>query len=355
MKKNLQILKLILFVLLIEINNSFGQHTFSIVAVDTVTGEVGSAGASFIGDVPHSFIPLIFDVHPGKGVVHTQAHWVLENHTFAKQLMNEGKSPQHIIDSVVANDYEGTPSVRQYIAIDLANGGRTAGYTGANCDDYKNHVLGKNYAIAGNILYGQDVLDSMESGFLNTSGNLADKLMAALQGGKKVGGDRRGYNYGLSSLMASLRIAKSNDSTDSLFLDLFFAYYNFNPGFVVTEGDPVDSLQVLYDIWKENTKVSDGFSKKSQSYCLYQNYPNPFNPTTTIEYDIPKAAHVRLVIYDRLGRHIQTLTDSQHQAGHFQIRWNGTDKRNTAMATGVYLCHMKADDFVKVIKLTILR
>ena len=63
-----------------------------------------------------------------------------------------------------------------------------------NCFDYKNHIIGDHYAIQGNILLGQSILDSMESRFLNTSGSLSEKLMASLQGAKVIGADTRCYD-----------------------------------------------------------------------------------------------------------------------------------------------------------------
>lgn len=71
--------------------------------------------------------------------------------------MDSGLSPQAIIDTVVGADSDGSPFIRQYIIVDLVNGGRTAAYTIAFCPVYANHILGKNYAITGNFLYGQDV------------------------------------------------------------------------------------------------------------------------------------------------------------------------------------------------------
>ncbi len=282
-------LKSILLIILIIIfylpQSIFAQDTFSIVAVDSTTQEIGSAGASFVANVPRHLLNDAFNIHPGVGVIHTQALYNELNQLYVNQLMDFGFSPQEIIDSVVLADSEGDTSVRQYIIIDLVNGGRTAAYTGVSCSDYANHLLGENYAIAGNTLYGQNVLDNMQSDFLNTSGSLADKLMAALQGGKEAGGDVRGEPYGLSSLVATIKVAKSDDSKDNLYLDLFVAHGTTGWGLLQ---DPVDSLQILYNKWKvEPTYVIDNMNEIPDNYCLYQNYPNPFNPTTIIKYEIP--------------------------------------------------------------------
>ncbi len=70
---------------------------------------------------------------------------------------------------------------------------RSAAYTGQNCVNYKNHITGRNYSIQGNILLGQQILDSMEARFLRAEGELACRLMEALQGAKVVGADTRCY------------------------------------------------------------------------------------------------------------------------------------------------------------------
>jgi uncharacterized Ntn-hydrolase superfamily protein len=140
------------------LNTSYSQDTFSITAIDPVTGQVGSAGASCVTDVT-----ILTDVHPGWGVIHTQASWLAANQNYARSLMNMHLSPQQIIDSVVAHDAQNNPTIRQYGIIDLVGGGRNAAYTGTNCTNWKGHILGPTYTIQGNILLGSRILDSMEA------------------------------------------------------------------------------------------------------------------------------------------------------------------------------------------------
>ena len=118
---------------------SFLFSTFSIVAVDLNNGQVGSAGASCIGGSI-----IISDVHPGLGVIHTQSWWNPSNQTNASNLMEQGYSPDEIINWLIQNDVQNNPSDRQYGVVDLVNGGRSAAFTGENCYDYKNHILGLN-------------------------------------------------------------------------------------------------------------------------------------------------------------------------------------------------------------------
>src|SRR5688500_19379641 len=100
MKKNI----FIYFILIFFCARGAAQgETFSICAVDPITGEVGSAGASCInGSI------IISDVHPGVGVIHTQSYWHASNQMFAHDLMvNGGLTPQQIIDSTLTVDAGG--------------------------------------------------------------------------------------------------------------------------------------------------------------------------------------------------------------------------------------------------------
>lgn len=229
------------------------QDTFSICAVDSTTGEVGSAGASCIDDIvfPGSGgAKIISDVLPGRGVIHTQSYWNAANQQNARTQMLAGNSPTDIIGNLQDADAEGNPAIRQYGIVDLSPTGspRSAGFTGANCFDYKNHITGKNYSIQGNILLGQQILDSIESRFLKTEGPLAKKLMAALQGAKVIGADTRCTDDGTSSLSAFLRVAKKDDTAGEFYLDL-------NVPSCKKSVDPIDSLQVLYNAWSKANAV----------------------------------------------------------------------------------------------------
>ncbi len=218
----------------------FGQHTFSIVAIDSITKEVGSAGAT-CGDAvlwPGTRgAVLISDIIPGLGAIHTQSYWNEQNQDQAHEKLIEGYTAEEIISWLTYNDAENNPSVRQYGAITLINDSiKSDAYTGENCFDYKNHIIGDNYAIQGNILLGQSILDSMESRFLNTPGTLSEKLMASLQGAKVIGADTRCYDSQVSSLSAFLRVAKSDDPPNDFYIDIIV---EATPDLI----DPIDVIQ----------------------------------------------------------------------------------------------------------------
>ena len=224
--------------------NVIAQDTFSICAVDTVTGEIGSAGASCVGPYNGVGAFIISDVIEGIGVIHTQAYWLSANQQNAHNKMLEGLSPQEIIDWLTANDVENNPTKRQYGIVDLVRHGESAGYTGVNCDDYKNHLTGPGYSIQGNILLGSFILDSMKTTFLNTQGALADKLMAALQAAKVVGADTRCAVRGTSSQSGFVKVVRIGDGS-SPYLQIIV------PDTPVGT-DPIDLVQGKFDDWKDS-------------------------------------------------------------------------------------------------------
>jgi len=240
MKKILITLFIILFV-----KDVVSQDTFSIVAIDSITGEVGSAGASCV-DMFMTGIPtndFLGQLIPNVGAINTQAWYIATNQTNATNRMNMGDTPDQIIDWLVLNDVQSMPELRQYGIVAMVNGSpQAAAYTGTSTDNYKNHIIGDNYAIQGNILLGQEVLDSMEARFLNESGDLTCKLMAALQGANMVGADTRCGSNGTSSLFAFIKVAQPID---------IFASPSFNISVRTHSNsniEPIDSLQILFDL-----------------------------------------------------------------------------------------------------------
>jgi uncharacterized Ntn-hydrolase superfamily protein len=276
------------------------QDTFSIVAIDSVTGEIGSAGASCVGSsgtYPHG-AEIISDVIPGVGAIHTQAAWDPTNQQNAHNWMMMGLSPQQIIDSLAAHDVAGNPAVRQYGIADY-NGGhpRSAAYTGINCLIYKNDTAHLNYSIQGNILAGQQIIDSIQARFLNTPGTLGDRLMAALQGAKVIGADARCTPHNTSSQSSFLRVAKMTDPYDTLYLDLWMAYpQNLTGIFPV---DPIDSLQTLYNLWKQSEGIHDHGIVPPGIVKVY----NGERGTTVFDFTLCKDwQSMQLSVFDMVGR-----------------------------------------------------
>lgn len=88
---------------------------------------------------------------------------------------------------------------------------------------------------------------------------------------------------------------------------------------------------------------------------LYQNYPNPFNSSTIIKYDLPQESFVRIEIYDVLGQRIKTLVNKTLKAGTHVTHWDGTDYKNKAVSSGIYIYSMKTNSIVLSKRLLILK
>ena len=85
-------------------------------------------------------------------------------------------------------------------------------------------------------------------------------------------------------------------------------------------------------------------------FILEQNYPNPFNPSTTLRWQVPEQARVRLTVYDVMGREVAVLLDAQQEPGIYELRW---DARHCA--SGVYLCTMTAGRYAASQKMLLLK
>lgn len=254
---------------------ALAQDTFSIVAVDTTTGEFGSAGASCLDDnVSAGGAIIISDILPGRGVIHTQSYWSPINQANARARMEEGLSPDEILQWLKTNDPNGPVGAqsRQYGIVDVDPQGhpRTAAFTGNGCLNWKGQRVGPNYSIQGNILLGPEILDSMEVRFLNATGTLAERLMAALQGANVPGADSRCLSNGTSSLSAFVRVARTDDEDDNLYLDL-------NVSSVPAGMEPIDSLQTLFNQWLQSTSTAAPEQKPVRMY------PNPADGKLFVE------------------------------------------------------------------------
>lgn len=276
------------------------QDTFSIVATDPETGEVGSAGASCV-DLGNFGLPPDFlgELFPGEGAINSQAYYIAQNQANARVRMQAGDTPSEIIQWLVANDAQNNPTLRQYGVVRIIDGeGFSAAHTGDNNDAFADHRTGDTYSIQGNILLGPQILDDMEEAFLNAEGDLAFKLMAAMQGANVPGADSRCLDNGTSSLFAFLKVAQPSDifGQPSLNIGVFF-----NNGSTI---EPIDSLQGLF-----NQEFPTSIEEIST--ISVQTFPNPANDQVVFELvGAPIGGlgsannHYQLGIYDSAGKQI---------------------------------------------------
>jgi hypothetical protein len=96
--------------------------------------------------------------------------------------------------------------------------------------------------------------------------------------------------------------------------------------------------------------IEEQLADVPNNFYLYQNYPNPFNAGTIITYEIPRAGHVRLTIYDLLGREVATLVDKIQNAGKYRAVWN-----SGGVATGIYFYELQLENTTHRKKLAVVR
>jgi uncharacterized Ntn-hydrolase superfamily protein len=166
-------------------DNLTSEGTFSIIARDPAVGELGMA----VQSKAYAAGSRTISARGGLAVI---AHQATSNPMYGAlglELLARGMTPQQALDFMVRGD-EGREN-RQVSILDLQ--GRTASWTGKSPQDWKGHRCTPDYCVQGNILAGPQVLDGMVASYEAAAGQpLAERLLAALDGGQAAGGDRRG-------------------------------------------------------------------------------------------------------------------------------------------------------------------
>ena len=90
-------------------------------------------------------------------------------------------------------------------------------------------------------------------------------------------------------------------------------------------------------------------------YALYQNYPNPFNPVTTIKYNLPEDALVKVVIFDVMGRKVKTLMNEIQSSGYHSILWNSTNDMGEDISAGMYIYTILAGEYRSSKKMVLIK
>jgi len=158
--------------------------TYSIVALDETTGELGVAVQSHWFSVGF----LVPWVKAGVGAVATQSFVKVDYGPDGLQLMESGITAVDALKTLTSKD-EGE-AVRQVGMIDIK--GNVAAHTGSRCIKYAGHIIGENYSVQANMMANGTVPKAMAVAFEKTKGDLAHRMMAALEAAEAEGGDIRG-------------------------------------------------------------------------------------------------------------------------------------------------------------------
>jgi len=165
------------------------------VCVSTAVPAVGNR-------VPH--------IEAGVGAIATQAKTNIFYGIKGLKLLKAGLSPQAALEAMLKEDPD--RESRQVIIID--DEGRTAAFTGKETVSWKGHLVGEDYVVAGNMLVGNKVVEAMAQTFESSEGELAERLLKALEAGQETGGDKRG------KMSAALLIARQQLTKARPILDL---------------------------------------------------------------------------------------------------------------------------------------
>lgn len=259
--------------------------TFSIVAFDPETGDVGVAVQSKFPNVR----PVVPWAEAGVGAVATQSFANIGYGPKGLTLMRNGATAEEALRILIAND--SARNVRQVGIVDAK--GNAASWTGNECFDWAGGragsnfggkgiiVTGKGFAAQGNILVGRETVEALARTFQETPGSLSDKLVAALVAGGKAGGDRRGEQ---SAALLVKRAGAGYDGTTDDYIDIS----------IYDHPTPLKELERLYALHKlfffrstaDNLVTIDAaLCKELQSilqnkaYKGFQFYAGPVNGT----------------------------------------------------------------------------
>ncbi|MFZ6034473.1 MAG: DUF1028 domain-containing protein [Melioribacter sp.] len=164
-------------------NNPFA-HTYSIVAYDSTTGEIGVAVQSHWFSVGS----VVCWGEAGVGVVATQSFVNVSFGPRGLELLKEGLTPGEAVDKLLSDD-EGR-EYRQLAILDAK--GNVAAFTGKNCIQPAGHIVGKGYSVQANLMSNDKIWGAMSKAFENSEGPLAERMVAALEAAENAGGDIRG-------------------------------------------------------------------------------------------------------------------------------------------------------------------
>ena len=184
-------------------------HTYSIVARDPATGEMGVAVQSHYFSVG----PIVPWAEAGVGAVATQSLVLVDYGPKGLELMRQGLTAPQALDALVRID--SNPDVRQVAMIDTT--GNIAAHTGPMCIPDAGQVVGDQFSVQANLMANDRVWPAMADAYKNAPGDLAERMLKALEAGEQAGGDIRGRQ---SAAMVVVRARPTGKPWQDRIIDL---------------------------------------------------------------------------------------------------------------------------------------
>lgn len=306
--------------------------TWSVVITNRATGEIGIAQATCIVGPDLQAELAVVRVRDGAGIV--QAWWD-SNGTYRRILWDElrnGTDPVVILDILKQN---GGDALHQFGIVDLQ--GRVAAYTAASAGGWAGHLTGVSgdwaYAVQGNVLAGENVILQAEQAILNTPGDMADKLLAAMLAAAQFGGDGRcscsnsdpdscgspppGFDLDQdkSAHTAFMLVSRQGDETGNCNRTIGCANGSYYMSFQVVPGqnappDPIKEMEAEFVLWRTSLVGRPDHLLTQRSFTR-PSLPGNGNSTTELQ--------IRLADYlgDSIphGGHAVTVEHASNSAG----------------------------------------
>ena len=283
------------------VSESVPVHTYSIVAYDEETGELGVAVQSHWFSVG-SLVPW---AKAGVGAVATQSFVKVEYGPEGLLRMENGQSAQEALNGLISED--SGESVRQVAMIDVH--GNVAAHTGSKCIYAAGHLIGKNYSVQANLMDKESVWPAMAEAFEGAEGDLAEKMMMALEAAEIEGGDIRGKQSAAmlivsgdptgvawKDIVLDLRVDDHAEPLNELrrLIRIHRAYQHANKGDHLLEKDDIEKALIEYE-------------KASEFYPENPELPYWAAITMASKGNLDKALPIFLDVFKREPR-LRTLT-----------------------------------------------
>ena len=283
------------------VSESVPVHTYSIVAYDEETGELGVAVQSHWFSVG-SLVPW---AKAGVGAVATQSFVKVEYGPEGLLRMENGQSAQEALNGLISED--SGESVRQVAMIDVH--GDVAAHTGSKCIYAAGHLIGKNYSVQANLMDKESVWPAMAEAFEGAEGDLAEKMMMALEAAEIEGGDIRGKQSAAmlivsgdptgvawKDIVLDLRVDDHAEPLNELrrLIRIHRAYQHANKGDHLLEKDDIEKALIEYE-------------KASEFYPENPELPYWAAITMASKGNLDKALPIFLDVFKREPR-LRTLT-----------------------------------------------
>jgi len=203
--------------------------------------------------------------------------------------------------------------------------------------------------------------DTIKLDFMSNSGLYRDHMMVV------VIADNDDELFQTSEVTADTNFTTYNFAMDEfgavaansiLHFPIRIAALQIRMGYYGTTGDTnsgviyLDNLRIHYP---NQLGVSDKAAELPTEFQIFQNFPNPFNGRTSIKYYLPQKAHVKVTIFDLLGRQVVNLLNNVQNPGMQSTIWDGRNATGTIVATGLYIYTIELDQNIKSGKMLFLK